>query len=96
MTVKQYKFLKLISRRGVSASKVEKRFKNYRNDPELCDPRFQSLFYSRDNMFYISVEGKRAFENRRTENFRFRFPVFISVVALILSVVSIALQYLKF
>lgn len=96
MTLKQYKFLKMIYRHGVSHSRIEKHFPAYRNDPELCDSSFQTLFYSRDGMFFISVQGKESYEKRRIENFRFRFPVFISLLAFALSVFSIVLQYASF
>lgn len=92
MTLKQYKFLKMIYRRGVSHSRIEKHFPAYRKDPELCDSSFQTLFYSRDGMFFISVQGKMAYEERRREDFRYRIPLILSVVAIIVSALAIVLS----
>lgn len=97
LTIKQYKFLKLLSRygdSGVSPAVLEEHFKNYSHDNEFFDPQFQSFFCRRKDMFYITTDGKKAFQTRKINDFRFRFPVFISVAALILSIISICLQYL--
>ena len=97
LTIKQYKFLKLLSRYGdigVSPAVLEEHFKNYSRDNEFYDPQFQGFFYHRKDMYYITTDGKKVLQERMTNNFRFWFPVFISVAALILSIISIRLQYL--
>ena len=94
MTLKQYKFLKLLSRYDMSASELEKHFGDFANDQELADPAFHSFFYRRDDRFCINAEGIKIFQQKREENFRFLIPVVISVIALVLSIISICLQYL--
>lgn len=74
--------------------KAEKRFPGYRKNPDLSDPSFQKNFFRKDDMFFITTDGKKEFETKRTEWRRWFIPVFISVLALILSIFSIALQYL--
>ena len=46
MTFKQYKLLKLLSRRDMSKSELERHFKNFMKEQEFFDPAFQSFFLS--------------------------------------------------
>ena len=94
MTFKQYKLLKLLSRRYMSKSELERHFKNFMKEQEFFDPAFQSFFCRRGDVFHLTVEGMKAFQKKREEDLRFRIPVVISVAALVLSIVSICLQYL--
>lgn len=93
VTNTQYRFLKFLYRHGASRSDIQKHFPNYKTSPDLTESAFQGGFYRKGDMFYLTVVGKRAFEARRRDNFRFCFPLFISLVALVLSVISIFLQY---
>lgn len=43
-------------------------------------------------MFFISVQGKMAYEERRREDFRYRIPLILSVVAIIVSALAIVLS----
>lgn len=94
LTNKQYRFLMLLYSGSVPRSKVAKRFPGYTQDLEFLDSAFQNCFYCSGDNFCISVSGKSLFEDRRRKNFRFRFPVIISILAIILSIISIALQYI--
>lgn len=93
MTNVQYKFLKLLYRRGASRSDIQKHFPDYKTNSDLTESAFQGGFYRKGDMFYLTIVGKRAFEARKRDNFRFRFPLSISLVALVLSIISIFLQY---
>lgn len=94
LTSIQYQFLKKIYKKAASTDKTEKRFPNYQNNPDFSDPLFQKCFFRKGDMFYISTEGKKEFELKRTEWRRWFVPVLISVFALAFSIFSIALQYL--
>ena len=93
MTKKQFDFLKFISSSS-TVSDVNDRFGDTQHDPEINDDDFQKYFLRHEDVVYITVEGKDAVEQRITENFRWRIPIVISLVALTISVVSIVLQYL--
>lgn len=95
LTSTQYQFLKMIHKKAASMSKTEKRFPNYQKNQDFFDPSFQNYFFRKDDMFYITTEGKREFETKRTEWRRWFIPVLISVFALAFSIFSIALQYLR-
>ena len=71
----------------------KKHFPNYKNDPVLNESAFHHLFCRNKNYFYLTPVGERAFEDRRRDNFRFWLPLSISAVALVLSIISICLQY---
>lgn len=96
MTKKQFSFLCHLSLSGVPLSKVKKRFPACDTDPELMESSFQRYFYRCDDLLCLTVDGKRVCEEQATSNFRWRIPFFISVCALILSIISIVLQYFKF
>lgn len=92
MTRKQYSFLRFISP-GADVSKVERRFRNVYKDPDINDMDFQKYFYRHNGKVYISVLGKDIIEARYTGNLRWWFSIILSVLALCVSIVSIALQY---
>ena len=95
LTIKQYRFLKFLYSGSVSRPELEKKFPGCSHDSDLLDSDFQNYFYCSDDIFYISVSGKSLFEDRRRENFRFRFPCVISVIALAVSIFSVVAQILK-
>lgn len=94
MTNKQYRFLKSLSLSGVSVSKVERKFRNCSSDPLLTDPDFQKYFYRRNEQYFISATGKDIVEARFSGNIRWIISIVISVLALVISIVSIVLQYI--
>ena len=93
MTNVQYKFLKLLYHHGASRAVIQKHFPDYKINPDLNESAFQCEFYRDGDVFYLTTFGKMAFESRKRDNFRFRFPLLISLIALVLSIISIFLQY---
>ena len=89
----QYKFLKLLYKRGATAADIQNHFPEYKTDSSLTDSSFQKLFFCKDSRFCLTPLGEEMYECRRRDSFRFWLPIVISVIALALSIYSIYLQH---
>ena len=89
----QYKFLKLLYKRGATAADIQNHFPEYKTDSSLTDSSFQKLFFCRDGCFRLTPLGEEMYECRRRDGSRFCLTIVISVIALALSIYSIYLQH---